>query len=312
MDHGNSRWAMGSALRRGSTHVQSTILRCLISPMKHQIGGHKPGDSNEGMLSLDKPRDWLCGVVLKPLQTGARGAREVSFYEATSQRDALRSIVSGTNRGSFAGLTPFLCDYYGVVGFGPTQRYVMLDDCTSHMRRPCALDIKLGTRTTEPVAPLRKQQKTLAKYPCQTELGCRLVGMRVWSQSQSKYLEYDKMWGFSLCDKAMVQQGLVEFFGGHAKLASRQRLIADFGRRLAALLEWFEDQTQLIFISSSLLLVYDGDSDGSLKQSWRRAQLKIIDFAHVRGASMPDFGYVQGLRVVAGLVEDMTLSRVEQ
>ena len=79
-------------------------------------------------------------------------------------------------------LQPFLCDYHGVIVLGTNaceQHYLVLDDCTNDMARPCALDIKLGTRTTEPNASLKKQRKQLAKYPPQTELGCRLVGMRV-------------------------------------------------------------------------------------------------------------------------------------
>ena len=126
---------------------------------------------------------------LKPVQSGERGAREISFYEFMLTASAVvhgsAEIRDNVARRWRDGLQPFLCDYHGVIVLGANraseQRYLVLDDCTNEMRRPSALDIKLGTRTTEPRASLEKQHKSLAKYPCQTELGCRLVGMRVWS-----------------------------------------------------------------------------------------------------------------------------------
>jgi len=305
---------MSRALRRGASYVQNTMLRCLVSPMATQIGGHKPGGINEGMLALDSEptADHLDGLVLKPVQTGQRGAREVSLYEAMTQGDAywLRMPITTTTRKNFAGLVPFLCNYHGVVALGPQMRHIVLADCTDHMSRPCVLDVKLGTRTAEHIAPMKKQRSTLAKYPCQSELGCRLVGMRVWSQCESKYLEYDKLWGFSLRDKAAIRQGLVDFLGGFLEFADKQNLIADLSRRIRALLDWFEGQDQLVFISSSLLLVYDGGNDGNSNtpKCVPLTQLKIIDFAHVRKEDSPDYGYIAGLRMVAQLLGDISKS----
>lgn len=302
------------ALRRGADNVKDAVLCHLVSPMMTQVGGHRPLDKRTGMLSL-----WINlkrsataytlpqgevnfasmdGVILKPLQSGERGIREVSFYEAMANRDSFGH--------SFAGLKPFLCGYHGIITLTTAskveQHYIMLDDCTAHMKCPCVLDMKLGTRTTEPKAATEKQMKSLTKYPCQSEFGCRLVGMRVWCGPQKQYLEYDKAWGFSLRDDAAMHRGLIDFFGGHTELSKCRLLIADFARRLAALLDFFESQEQLTFISSSLLFVYDSHffHDHVNKSiGWSlRSELKIIDFAHVRNNIIRDLGYIEGLRRV--------------
>ena len=156
-----ARWrdgAMAMAMTRGKLFTESNGGLGMVARMAMQVGGHS------GMLTIGR-------YCLKPVQSGNRGIREVTFYEQCLHRG------DGVEQ-----LQPFLCDYHGVIVLGTNaceQHYLVLDDCTNDMARPCALDIKLGTRTTEPNASLKKQRKQLAKYPPQTELGCRLVGMRV-------------------------------------------------------------------------------------------------------------------------------------
>ena len=85
-------------------------------------------------------------------------------------------------------------------------------------------------------------------------------------------------------------------------------LTREFIRRLRALLDWFEHQDQLEFISSSLLLVYNGTGEALLAP--QAVQLKIIDFAHVlahvRGGAFSDSGYIEGLKKVISLLEDIS------
>ena len=54
------------------------------------------------------------------MQSGARGVREVALYEHAP-----------------VTLRPFLCEYHGVLAVGKPQ-YVVIDDITRGMRRPCA------------------------------------------------------------------------------------------------------------------------------------------------------------------------------
>ena len=176
--------AMAMAIASGIKFTAHDSGLGIVARRTMQVAGHS------GMLTMQVRQEnkWK-KFCLKPVQSGERGAREISFYEFMLTPSAVvhgsAEIRDNVERRWRDGLQPFLCDYHGVIVLGANraseQRYLVLDDCTNEMRRPSALDIKLGTRTTEPRASLEKQHKSLAKYPCQTELGCRLVGMRVWS-----------------------------------------------------------------------------------------------------------------------------------
>ena len=122
---GRPEWTMTRALRRGASYAQSAVMGSLAAPMTTQVGGHMPSaGSGAGMLAVgDRDRKGLGGlggVVLKPVQSGERGAREVSFYEAMGAPGALwrGRPVGAATRAEFAGLRRFLCGYHGVVALG--------------------------------------------------------------------------------------------------------------------------------------------------------------------------------------------------
>ena len=153
---GRPEWTMTRALRRGASYAQSAVMGSLAAPMTTQVGGHMPSaGGGAGMLAVgDRDRKGLGGlggVVLKPVQSGERGAREVSFYEAMGAPGALwrGRPVGAATRAEFAGLRRFLCGYHGVVALGEAdgteRRYIVLDDCTAGMARPCARDVGAGT-----------------------------------------------------------------------------------------------------------------------------------------------------------------------
>lgn len=289
------QWALIRAICRGVFFAQVEILGGLALPLTMQVGGHKAASSCTGFLRFkaDMLRSFSSSVVLKPLQSKGRGLRELCFYEVMADRSK-----------RFDELKPFLCGYHGLASLAAehanNQRYLILDDCAHRMRRPCALDLKMGTRTAEDLAPIEKQRKSLAKYPCQTEFGCRLVGMHVWCKSKRQYLKRSKVWGLSLRDDATMRQGLRSFFAGTSELKKKRQLIGDYLRKLSSLLSWFERQHHLVFISSSLLFIYDSEY-----HSQARSELKMIDFTHFYVGDRGDFGYTQGLRKVIRLLEDI-------
>jgi len=67
-------------------------------------------------------------------------------------------------------------------------------------------------------------------------------------------------------------------------------VVAIFIQKLNNIMEWFAKQTQFLFLSSSILLIYDGISDFT--------DVKMIDFAHsfVRYTDLQrDMEYLEGL-----------------
>jgi hypothetical protein len=70
----------------------------------------------------------------------------------------------------------------------------------------------------------------------------------------------------------------------------RSDVVAIFIQKLNYIMEWFSKQNQFLFLSSSILLIYDGISDF--------ADVKMIDFAHsfVRYTDLQrDMEYLEGL-----------------
>ncbi|KAJ8605957.1 hypothetical protein CTAYLR_010655 [Chrysophaeum taylorii] len=249
----------GRASRRGERFAAEVLLRNAMVPLEGQLGGLAHAD-HSGFMAVPEAH-----VVLKPLQSGSRGAREVSFYEYSIGR-------------SISEFTP---GYRGICG-----ERIILDDVARGMDRPCTLDVKIGTRTYEDEAPLAKRLKERAKYPPQQTIGCRVVGMRVYRASHPTV--YDRAWGYSLLERDDFEAGLAIFFNPNAPLQA-------FETRLERLLAWFRAPNDLVFIGSSLLFVYDAAHPD-------RVDLRLIDFAHVRRDSRTDHGAIVGLETLLSLI----------
>lgn len=75
--------------------------------------------------------------------------------------------------------------------------YLVLGDLTRGFRRPCVLDIKMGTRQHGADATPEKAASHSAKCAATTslELGLRLCGMQVYDADLDEYLLWDKHWG---------------------------------------------------------------------------------------------------------------------
>lgn len=209
--------------------------------------------------------------VLKPVQSGSRGLREVSFYEFVRSRPAPR-------------LAPFLCRYRGVY-----RSFIVLDDLTAGLSHPCALDVKIGTKTYEEDATPAKRRREAEKYPPQETLGCRIVGMRLYDNDEEKPIptDYDKHWGYSLNTRDDLERGLHIFFARCTEDA-----LVSLEQRLKSLSDWVEFvPNDFVFISSSLLFVYD-----ALHPSF--CDVRLIDFAHVRRDTDIDTGFLVGLATI--------------
>lgn len=75
--------------------------------------------------------------------------------------------------------------------------YLVLGGLTRGFRRPCVLDIKMGTRQHGADATPEKAASHSAKCAATTslELGLRLCGMQIYDTDLDEYLLWDKHWG---------------------------------------------------------------------------------------------------------------------
>ncbi|KAJ2084226.1 inositol polyphosphate kinase kcs1 [Coemansia sp. RSA 988] len=140
---------------------------------------------------------------------------------------------------------------------GSTHQFILMADLTASMRRPCILDLKMGTRQHGVDAPAKKVISQTVKCAATTskELGVRMCGLQVYKADRNRYLFQDKYYGRSL-NKFTFQRTLLEFIdnGENVMVFMIPALLA----KLRNLYRTVEQMHGFRFFGSSLLLVYDG------------------------------------------------------
>ncbi|PIA16558.1 SAICAR synthase-like protein, partial [Coemansia reversa NRRL 1564] len=199
-----------------------------LTPFVNQVGGHTPFLKFSG------------SAICKPMNE-----RERRFYEAV---DYLHP-----------DLYKFVPSCLGVVNvtYRRTHQFILMADLTASMRRPCILDLKMGTRQHGVDAPAKKVVSQTVKCAATTskELGVRMCGLQVYKADRNRYLFQDKYYGRSL-NKFTFQRSLLEFIDNGENVMVF--MIPVLLTKLRNLYRTVEQIHGFRFFGSSLLLVYDG------------------------------------------------------
>jgi len=261
-----------------------------VSPLLTQIAGHGSCDDGlNGMLQHD------LGVVLKPIQPPPRGLRELEFYKKISSSCEEEDV-------KIRDLTP---KFYGVetikLSDGHQGQYLVLENLTFGLHKPCVMDIKIGKITYGLDASQAKIDRESKSYPgTKIPFGFSVLG--IISHSDQGFRRLTKAFGKSL-DENAIDDILENFLNVNSTYA--KNLAQCFLDKLKDVEDFFSTQKSYHVYASSILFAYDYENLD--KVDWSKTnpvRVNLIDFAHIfPGDGRIDHNYLYGLQNIKLIFE---------
>lgn len=284
----------------------------MLKVPEHQVAGHIASDGKLGPLVDDEGRFY------KPLQGDSRGEHEAKFYESFTSNKKVPDHIHRYFPGYHGTQLVEASDGSGKLS------HLVLDDVVSGYSNPSVMDVKIGSRTWYPDVSEEYFKKCIKKDRETTtvSLGFRVSGFKIFDHQESSFWRAEKKLvlrynadGARLALRKFVSSNSPADSNLTPNCAFASEVYGGSNGILAQLLElkdWFETQTLYHFNSCSILMIYENESilmKGGDDEHEARAQVKLVDFAHVLdGNGVIDHNFLGGLCSFIKFVKDILQS----